>query len=161
PTRQLLFATTPQGPGHVPTSRVYRQVPFPRPDFDRGPSRTRTRFEGDQVLKSQLSQDVAHGLDKVAGQARVAQVATGPPSEVGQYPRLRGFRVRGTRLKFTVRMIGRVHDGQEIHRHVDGARHTRYLRGRQLAPGIHTVRNHEQRAMLVGALAHEARRLFD
>src|ERR1044071_2626891 len=143
PTTQLLFATTSQRPRHVPTSRVHSQVPFPSPDFDRVPSRADTRFEGDEVLKTQLSQDVADGLDSVAGHARVAQVAAGPPCEVGQPALLRGLRVRRTRLEFTIRMIGRVDHGQEIHRHVDRARHARHLRRRQLAPRVNTVGNHE------------------
>src|SRR5689334_24260289 len=87
PTTQLLFvlfATTSQRPRHVPTSGVHSQVPFPSPDFDRVPSRSGTRFESDQVLKSQLSQDVAHCFDKVTGHARVTQIAAGPPCEVGQ-----------------------------------------------------------------------------
>src|SRR5687768_5316388 len=89
----FLFATTSQRPRHVPTSRVHSQVPFPSPDFDRVPARAGSRFEGDEVLEPQLIQDVADSLDSVAGHARVTQVSTGPPREVGQGTLLRGFDV--------------------------------------------------------------------
>ena len=61
--------------------------------------------------------------------------------------------------KFSARVVQRVDDRQQIHRHVDRTGDSRHLGRRQLAAGVDAVRNHQHCAMPVVALGNCTGRL--
>src|SRR5258706_1471493 len=70
--------------GHIPAARVNDKVLLSCADFERVPTGTQTRLEGDQVLVPQLPKEIVDSCGDVLRHAAHAHVAAGPPGEVGE-----------------------------------------------------------------------------
>src|SRR5512132_2308996 len=75
--------------GHVPASRVYDKVLLPDPNLERVPARDETRLEGDEVLITQLAEEVVNCGERVLGHAADPHVPSRPARQVRQRRDLR------------------------------------------------------------------------
>jgi hypothetical protein len=62
-----------------PPPRVYDKVLLPDPNLERVPAWNETRLEGDEVLVTQLAEQVVDCGERVLGHAADPHVASGPP----------------------------------------------------------------------------------
>src|SRR5260370_36248664 len=71
-------------PRDIPTPGSNEKVTAARADHERMPARSAARFEGDEVLVTQLVDDLARGDAALRRPARDEDLTAGPGGQVGQ-----------------------------------------------------------------------------